>query len=239
MVILDIGCGMGNYTSSISKRYKDARIMGMDISANAIGYAAKEYSDIDFLVGSLPCLPAKYGSLDLILCLETLYYLSANDRKAALARIRESLAEGGRLVVSGGLDDGKKYFNEKQLITMMSGFEVQSVTYNYALLYARFEKYTLQALDLFELIRTDRIPSAKEGEGRTKRGIATKIGLALASRIARNKKLANGLSDLMSNAIVRILSWDAPVKFGYGWTRRFSGEKGKTHIIVIAKNAKE
>lgn len=63
--ILDLGCADGYYTNSISKVYPN--IIGLDISKEAIKYAAKNYKDIIFIVGNAKEIPIKNNSIDLVI----------------------------------------------------------------------------------------------------------------------------------------------------------------------------
>lgn len=235
--ILDIGCGMGNYTASVSKRFSMAHVIGMDISKIAIGFASKNYDNLSFFVGSLPFLPVKGGCFSHILCLETLYYLNTEDRANSLARIHDALGEGGLLVLSGGLDDGTRYFEENHLLEMLKDYEIETLRYNYALIYARMEKYAMRGLDLFNLIRTGEV-SVKAGKaGGVKTGVAgiERIGLSIASSLARRRRISVAVSDLFSNALMRMLSWNAPVRISFRLSKLLFGKRGRTHIIVVAK----
>ena len=51
--ILEIGCGTGNYTSLLRKKFRDARIMAMDISGKMIELAKQKNhgEQIEFVVG--------------------------------------------------------------------------------------------------------------------------------------------------------------------------------------------
>lgn len=48
--IIDIGCGPGNSTAVLKKRYHDAYILGVDFSPNMIEKAKKDYPDMDFML---------------------------------------------------------------------------------------------------------------------------------------------------------------------------------------------
>lgn len=48
--IIDIGCGPGNSTAVLKKRYPDAYVLGADFSPNMIEKAKADYSDIDFMI---------------------------------------------------------------------------------------------------------------------------------------------------------------------------------------------
>lgn len=48
--IIDIGCGPGNSTAVLKKRYPDAYVLGADFSPNMIEKAKAEHDDIDFMI---------------------------------------------------------------------------------------------------------------------------------------------------------------------------------------------
>lgn len=48
--IIDIGCGPGNSTAQLKKRYPNAYILGVDYSENMIEKAKSSYEDIDFML---------------------------------------------------------------------------------------------------------------------------------------------------------------------------------------------
>lgn len=48
--IIDIGCGPGNSTAVLKKRYPDAYILGVDFSQNMIEKAQADYPELDFMI---------------------------------------------------------------------------------------------------------------------------------------------------------------------------------------------
>ena len=48
--IIDIGCGPGNSTAVLKKRFQNAHIIGADFSPNMIEKAKADYPDIDFML---------------------------------------------------------------------------------------------------------------------------------------------------------------------------------------------
>lgn len=48
--ILDIGCGPGNSTAALKRRYPNARILGIDNSNNMIEAAKRDHPDLDFML---------------------------------------------------------------------------------------------------------------------------------------------------------------------------------------------
>ncbi|MDD1781419.1 23S rRNA (guanine(745)-N(1))-methyltransferase [Enterovibrio sp. ZSDZ35] len=62
--LLDIGCGEGYYTSYFADEMPQAKVFGLDISKVMIRYAAKRYTNVDFLVASSQRLPFADNQLD-------------------------------------------------------------------------------------------------------------------------------------------------------------------------------
>lgn len=62
--VLDIGCGPGNSTAELWRRFPNARILGVDSSKNMIGAAAEQYPELEFAVcdasSDLPALGRKF-----------------------------------------------------------------------------------------------------------------------------------------------------------------------------------
>ncbi|MFK4786053.1 putative RNA methyltransferase [Fusobacterium sp. MFO224] len=71
--ILDIGCGEGYYTGNL-KEYLDAtgkknKILGIDISKQAIIEASKKYKKIDWVIASALNIPLMEETCDFVICM--------------------------------------------------------------------------------------------------------------------------------------------------------------------------
>ena len=62
--VLDSGCGEGYYTSRFADNNK---VLGIDISKDALKYAAKRCPNVDFAVASVGQIPLADGSVDAVL----------------------------------------------------------------------------------------------------------------------------------------------------------------------------
>lgn len=62
--ILDAGCGEGYYSDKINQYFEDARVLGFDISKEAVKKAAKKYKDIFFFIASVNDIPIADKSID-------------------------------------------------------------------------------------------------------------------------------------------------------------------------------
>ena len=67
--ILDVGCGEGYYLGVMGRRCPDARRVGVDISKDAVRYAAGRDKSALWLCASAAGLPIESGSCDLLTCL--------------------------------------------------------------------------------------------------------------------------------------------------------------------------
>ncbi|NLO86051.1 MAG: methyltransferase domain-containing protein [Clostridiales bacterium] len=65
--LLDVGCGEGYYARELSKQLPNTKILGVDLSRDAIMAAARTASTANFLVANLKQLPIASSSIDLVL----------------------------------------------------------------------------------------------------------------------------------------------------------------------------
>lgn len=56
-LILDIGCGEGTATNFLTKKFPDARVIGVDESEEMIKLAQKDYTKAEFVVGTMENIP--------------------------------------------------------------------------------------------------------------------------------------------------------------------------------------
>lgn len=89
--LLDLGCGQGYYTSHFQKAFPEAYVAGIDISKEAISYAAKQNRNIQYIVASNADLPLEDSSFDAATCL----FSFADDKETARV-----LKEGGLLITA-------------------------------------------------------------------------------------------------------------------------------------------
>jgi SAM-dependent methyltransferase len=94
--ILDIGCGTGELAVAISKRLRQARIVGIDASPSMLLWASRhETTDgrIRFLVGDGARLPVPDESVDVVVSTLSLHHWA--DPPSVLTEIDRVLAPGG------------------------------------------------------------------------------------------------------------------------------------------------
>ena len=99
--ILDVGCGPGIFATPCAER--GFRYHGFDISDRMIGEARRRFGNlkgIEFTVGDARSLPLASGSVDGVLCLGMLEYVSKEDEAVYLEEMVRVVKPGGFLIFS-------------------------------------------------------------------------------------------------------------------------------------------
>ncbi|KAL7781764.1 S-adenosyl-L-methionine-dependent methyltransferase [Trichoderma ceciliae] len=92
--IIDIGCGPGNSTEVLAKKWPDAKILGMDSSANMIEAARKALPQLEFKVADLHTYTPE-GPVDLLFSNAVFHWINSEDRVSVMKRLIQSLSTGG------------------------------------------------------------------------------------------------------------------------------------------------
>jgi len=97
-VVLDAGCGVGYGGFWLSK--VAASVTGVDLSAEAIGYASRRYGNpkSQFMMADLAALPVPSKSFDVVCAFEVIEHVP--DAAKVLREIQRVLRDDGVLVVS-------------------------------------------------------------------------------------------------------------------------------------------
>lgn len=93
---VDIGCGPGNSTELIARRYPEATIAGIDTSPDMLEKARCRLPEVAFTLGDVATFAAEPPA-DLLFANAVLQWLP--DHRALFPRLMESLAPGGVLAV--------------------------------------------------------------------------------------------------------------------------------------------
>lgn len=91
--ILDIGCGPGNSTAALKKRWPDAEIIGIDLSEAMIEKAKKDYPDIRFEVSDAAGDLSGLGSFDIVFSNAALQWMPSHEK--LISRLLEMVRAGG------------------------------------------------------------------------------------------------------------------------------------------------
>lgn len=94
--VLDIGCGSGDVLDGLPRDV--ITVAGMDFSADMVKQARSTHASDSFVRGDATRLPFRYDAADVITTLGVLEYIPRPSD--AIARMAESLAPGGHLIVS-------------------------------------------------------------------------------------------------------------------------------------------
>jgi ubiquinone/menaquinone biosynthesis C-methylase UbiE len=97
--VLDIACGTG-YGCKMLLNRATTRIVGIDISQDAISLASKPYKDdrIAFMVGNILDIELPNGSQDVITCFETIEHVK--EPETAISELCRVLNPNGILIIS-------------------------------------------------------------------------------------------------------------------------------------------
>jgi SAM-dependent methyltransferase len=104
--LLEIGCGTGHYLRHACTANVQLQAHGLELDA-AVAQTAREANEaaalgerIEVTTGDVQDAPLP-SSVDTALLINLLYYLPVSARAAALQRLAETLAPGGRMLVAG------------------------------------------------------------------------------------------------------------------------------------------
>lgn len=117
--VLEVGCGAGYGTAELARSAH--RVLGLDVSAEAIRMARESYGvpNARFLVGSCEALPFADCRFDTVVAFEVIEHVSG--WRDLLAEARRVLAPGGQLIVS---TPNKRYYAETRADTGPNPYHV-------------------------------------------------------------------------------------------------------------------
>lgn len=95
--ILDFGCGIGNLTVLLARRFRDSQIYGYDVSSKAVVVAQQKGENIKnlFFMNSL-----KGGkNYDIILAANVFHHIESSKRISTLQEIKDVLNPGGTVII--------------------------------------------------------------------------------------------------------------------------------------------
>lgn len=106
LTILDVACGSGYGAYLLAGRgaASERRVVGVDLDAEAIGYATANFTgpglQVEFCQGDCRALPWTAPTFDAIVSFETLEHLEQHDGARFVARLAALLRPGGFVVLS-------------------------------------------------------------------------------------------------------------------------------------------
>jgi ubiquinone/menaquinone biosynthesis C-methylase UbiE len=110
-IVLDVGCGTGEFERLLLAEYSSLKIVGVDISEKMLAIAKQKcsiYPQVSFELASASALPFNSDSFDVIVSASSFHYF--DDPLAALTEIKRVLKPDGKVVI---LDWCKDYLGCK------------------------------------------------------------------------------------------------------------------------------
>jgi SAM-dependent methyltransferase len=85
--ILEIGCGIGDVSYRLGLHFRDAHVVGLDISSRSIGIAERMFSgpNVSFVAGELNAISE--GCFDLVVMLDVFEHIRRDDRQAFMTKL--------------------------------------------------------------------------------------------------------------------------------------------------------
>lgn len=119
-IALDIACGSGYGSEILLSRGKAMKVLGIDISEEAIKYCNDKYKNenITFSKGNVNSIPIEDNSIDVIISFETLEHVREEDQKKFLEESKRVIREKGIFIIStpNVLESGgQNLFHAKEL----------------------------------------------------------------------------------------------------------------------------
>lgn len=110
--VLDIACGEGYGSNLLAKTAK--RVVGVDISEDAISHAKMKYGNqknLEYYMGSCVDIPCSSETFDVVVSFETIEHIE--EHKKMLDEVKRVLKPGGTLIIS--TPNRKTYTDDTQL----------------------------------------------------------------------------------------------------------------------------
>lgn len=100
--VLDLGCGAGFTTNALADLYKNAEVIGVDLSKDAIDWAAETFETCRFMNKAVSPSDAPIGDFNLIFCFEFYPFSRTDDlkiQKNYLEYLLSQLQDGGKIII--------------------------------------------------------------------------------------------------------------------------------------------
>lgn len=153
--VLDCGCATGDFTFGMAQHFRsyDWNIIGIDFSEEAISRARQRFPPMTFETYTIANAQEKYaGNMDVVTCLEVLYYLDHEGRRDMIARISSILKSGGFVLFSSMIAK-PPYLSKEELVNLVSQeFSIVQTGKIYAKPISILEKIILKAIKTIKLL---------------------------------------------------------------------------------------
>lgn len=117
---MDLGCATGEFAALLASQLSGSPVVGYDLAETAVLRARQRFSGVQFRAGSFAEAAADHaGMVDLVSCLEVLYYVPHPQRALAVDAIRTLLRPNG-IVLASSMVGGSPYIDEDGLAALFS-----------------------------------------------------------------------------------------------------------------------
>lgn len=98
-LVVDLGCGTGQLTRRLTRRFTEADVVGVDYSSGMLAEASLRVGHTAQLVhADASDLPFRAASADIVVCTESFHWYP--DQRRTVASLAEILRPGGQLVIA-------------------------------------------------------------------------------------------------------------------------------------------
>ena len=90
--VLDVGCGMGYTAKELARLYKNAKVVAVDISSDAVEYGTKNFPEVDFVCQAIEPENPVIGQFDIIFAFEFYPFTRTSDSNVHLGYLKYFLS---------------------------------------------------------------------------------------------------------------------------------------------------
>ena len=151
-LILDIGCGLGDFTKLMISVNPHNQFVGMDISENALrNFDPGIKKQVSLVHAGLPYIPFEKNTFDGVVAMEIFYYLSNEQRKIGMDEVVRVLKPDGWFFFTTVVEKEKThYFTIDEAISLMeSRFMIKKQKFHYSKILSLLESPFVRAFNGF------------------------------------------------------------------------------------------
>jgi SAM-dependent methyltransferase len=149
--VLEVGCGLGYFTSRLASALPGAEVVGIDISPTAVEAARQQHAGIRFDVGDLrQGVPDGLGRFDVVVAKDLLWYVlpAISDVTAHMASL---LNTGGCVYISQSVPNLPEFYGRDVFPSPMSIVEYFGGMFEMQYASSTYEKRVERAAGVYEM----------------------------------------------------------------------------------------